>query len=567
MQRLLFCLLLASTCAFSQRISRQIDDGRRITLSGSRNLRARTQFDIGPVDPSRKIGPVILGIKRTPAQQSAIEKFLGGQRDPASPNFHKWLTPEQYAAQFGLAGSDMDAIAAWLQSHGLSVEHRARGGNWIGFSGTAAQVEAALGTRLDRYRTGNEEHFANATEVSIPATLAPVVESFIGLDDFHPKAQRTIGGTHSLAPDDLAIIYDIMPLYDSGIDGSGQKIAIVGESALEPGLSDIHAFRAMFNLPGGDPQVMLYGGDPGVASTVSEADLDLEWAGAIARRASLVYVYSINANISTIYAVDQNLAPVISESYSSCEKEQAYDAILMQSIVQQANAQGITFLASSSDGGPSDCDDFFHEPLATNGLSIGFPASIPEATAVGGTEFDESGQAYWNSTNTANGASATGYIPEKVWNDTAAEGAIEASTGGPSQLYAKPAWQTGPGVPADGVRDSPDLAMAASALHDGYAICTGGSCLGASGGTSAAAPVFAGLVALLNQSLMSRGILNQPGLGNINPMLYRLAQTNPEVFHDVTEGDNITPAPWGLRIARPAVSATTRVPATTSRPD
>jgi uncharacterized protein (TIGR03437 family) len=548
-RRTLFVVFLFAISAAAQtvRITGPIDEGRRITLRGTVSPRTRGALDLGPVEPSRKIAPVIVLLKRTPEQRAAIEKLLEEQRDPASPDFHKWLTPEQYANRFGLGDSDMSATRLWLQSHGLHIDHAARGRNWIGFSGTAQQIEAALGTRIHRYRSGTEEHFANSTEISVPQALAPVLGAFIGLNDFRNKPRYTTSPPteHSLAPDDLATIYDILPLYNKGIDGSGQKIAIIGESDLEPGFTDIRTFRRKFHLPAADPQVVLYGPDPGLNGALVEADLDLEWSGAVARNASLIFVNSSDSFTSAIYAIDQNLAPVISASYGICEQEGFYLADLFQALMQQANSQGITFVAASGDAGPSSCDNFDQSPLATNGMDVLFPASIPEVTAVGGTEFDEGSGNYWNVSNTTNGASAISYIPEMAWNDTAEYGSILATGGGPSILYSKPAWQAGQNVPNDNVRDTPDVAMAASPLHDGFWECSAGFCDAFGGGTSAATPVFAGIVALLNEAAISNGIQSTPGLGNINPDLYRIASSTAKVFHDVTTGNNILPCGAG----------------------
>ncbi len=489
-------------------------------------------------------------LKRAPEQQAAIEKLLEAQGNSSSPDFHKWLTPEQYGDRFGLGEDDMSTIRSWIESHGLTIDYSGRGRNWIGFSGTAQQIESALGTQIHRYRSGTEEHFANSTDVSIPEALDPVVGAFIGLDDFRPKPQYTsaspLGPANSLAPGDLAIIFDIMPLYNKGINGTGQKIAIMGESDLEPDFANIRAFRSKFNLPAADPEVVLYGSDPGVnASWQGEADLDLEWSGAIARNASLIFVNSSSVPISTIYAIDQNLAPVISASYAVCEREALYLGDLFQSVIQQANAQGITYIAASGDAGPSTCGNFDFSPVASDGLDVSFPASIPEVTAVGGTEFNEGSGTYWNAMNGANGGSAISYIPEMAWNDSLAFDRIVASGGGPSILFAKPAWQTGLGVPADNERDTPDVAMPASNGHDGYWECEGGVCDVYGGGTSAATPVFAGIVALLNQSAISKGMQGQPGLGNINPDLYRIANATTNIFHDITVGNNIIPCAIG----------------------
>jgi uncharacterized protein (TIGR03437 family) len=535
---LLLPLLFACTLAAQpKRILAPVDESRRVTIHDAHRVPVGAA-DLGPVDADRQISIMLL-FTRTPAQQSDIEKFLNDRA-------HERFTPEQTADRWGLHPDDVAAARAWLESHGFAIDHQARGRNWIGFHGTAAQIEQGLGTSLHRYRVNGEEHFANTTPATVPSAIAPVTGAFLGLDDFNPRPVYNFNGIHLLAPDDIAIIYDIMPLYNATpkIDGTGQTIAIVGDTDLETGLADIHRFKQTFNLTTADPKLVLYGTDPGVTGGLSEADLDIEWAGAVARNASLVYVYAVLFEQAVIYAIDQNLATVISASYSACEQNAAEMATLFQSIIQQANAQGITFLAGSADAGAAACDDWFHEPEATNGLGIGFPASIPEATAVGGAEFNEGTTPYWNITNSANDASALGYIPEMAWNDTAAMGVLAGSTGGHSILYSKPAWQTGPGVLNDGVRDTPDVAMAASGYHDAYVSCTGGQCV-MGGGTSYATPVFAGIVALLNQSLVSRGVISAPGLGNINPELYRLAVNVPTAFHDITTGDNIVPCVIG----------------------
>ncbi len=147
---------------------------------------------------------------------------------------------------------------------------------------------------------------------------------------------------------------------------------------------------------------------------------------------------SVNADLSSIYAIDQNLAPVITRSYGVCEQEKISLADLFQSVIQQGNAQGITYIASSGDAGPSNCTGWFYEPSATDEVGANFPASIPEVTSVGGTEFNEGSGNYWNASNLANGASAISYIPEMSWNDSAAAGTIQASGGGPSIIYSKP---------------------------------------------------------------------------------------------------------------------------------
>jgi uncharacterized protein (TIGR03437 family) len=528
---LCFCILPAA----------QAQD-RRTVLKGSVHPRARAQFDQGQAEPDLKMGTLILGLTRTAAQQAALEQLLEAQRTPSSPDYHRWLTPEQFANRFGAPPASVQAATRWLESYGLTIDHTARGQNWIGFSGTASQAGAAFRTQIHRYRVNGENHFANATEISIPEPLAAAVSSVVGLNDFGPKPQYTASnGTHALAPGDIALMYHLQGLYNQGINGTGQSIAIAGVSDLEKDFADIRQFRSTFKLPASDPTVVLYGQDPGLNSAVIEADADIEWSGATAPAANIIYVNSTSPFASATYAVDQNFAPVINLSFGFCEPENYALALLTQAIVQQANSQGITFVASSGDAGAAGCDAWFHEPIATNGLAVALPASVPEVTAVGGTEFNEGTvQVYWNPANAADGSSAITYIPEVAWNDSLSSKVISASGGGASIFFPKPIWQTGPGVPADGSRDVPDVSMPASAAHDGYRLCSLNSCLTV-GGTSLASPVFAGMLALVNQSLISRGFLTQPGLGNINPMLYRLGQGAGNVFHDITDGDNKVP--------------------------
>jgi len=177
-------------------------------------------------------------------------------------------------------------------------------------------------------------------------------------------------------------------------------------------------------------------------------------------------------------------------------------------------------------------------------------------TGVGGTEFSADVNApatYWKTTNDSNNGSAISYIPETSWNDTTFDiangGTFSASGGGASSIFSKPTWQTGAGVPKDGKRDVPDVALNASADHDGYLLCSQGNCtngfrnsagnLSLVGGTSVGAPTFAGIVTLINQATASSG------LGNINPTLYSLSASTPAAFHDITTGNNDVPCTVG----------------------
>jgi subtilase family serine protease len=546
---LFICFFASVLPAQQDRITAAIDARRSVVVSGSVSPKAKPQYDRGAVEPDFRLGNITLMLRPSADQQAALEQLLAEQQDPASPNYHNWLTPEAYAERFGATSADFDKITAWLRSQGFAVQYTARGRDFISFSGTAAQVRAALHTDIHRYQVGTETHFANSGDLSLPAAVAPMVAGVLGLHDFRLKAPRKqfvpnftdTDGSHYLVPDDLAVIYNLAPLYDYGYTGAGQSIVIVGQSSIDD--PDIDMFRTNSGIPAANLQLIPVGSFPGdVPDDEIEAQLDLEWAGAIARSATLIYVYSDDVMYSAYYAIDNNLAPVISESYGLCEYQVGINRMglyYFQAEAQKANAQGITWVASSGDSGAAGCD--YDATVATQGLGVSLPASVPEITAVGGTEFNEGSGNYWSSINGLYRGSALSYIPETAWNDTVASGGLAASGGGLSAVYKKPAWQTGPGVPNDGARDVPDVSLDAANAHDPYLIISEESEI-AVGGTSAAAPSFAGMIAVLNQFLVQNGVQAKPGLGNINPKLYSMAASGKSgVFHDITTGNNIVP--------------------------
>ena len=264
--KFLLPLLASSLCFAAQpdRIMGPIDSSQVVALPGQIHHKALPQYDQGRVPASFQMSQVTLLTLPTPSQQKALRLLVAEQQDPKFPNFHKWLTPEQYADRFGLSQNDVQKISEWLQSQGLSVVSVARGRNWIVFSGTSAQVESAFRTEIHRYNVNGEMHFANATMPSVPAALSGIAAGIRGLDDFHPKpmnvrkaapqAQRARPDYYDnnfnppdfLAPGDLATIYDLNPLYTSGIDGTGQKLVIVGQTDVY--LADLNAFRTGFGL-------------------------------------------------------------------------------------------------------------------------------------------------------------------------------------------------------------------------------------------------------------------------------------------------------------------------------
>ena len=408
---------LSSTLSFAaapDRINGALSGGPTVTLHGNVHRNAQPQFDQGPANPALKLGYVTLLTVPTASQQTALRQLLADQQNPKSPNFRKWLTPEQYADRFGLSAADVQKITTWLQSEGFKVVNVARSRNWIAFSGTAAQVQSAFGTEFHRYNVNGEMHVANATAPRIPAALSGVVVGMRGLHDFYlkPKAVKNTRAAHPdyydnlfqppsppdfLAPGDLATIYDINALYNltPAIDGTGQKLAIIGQTDVF--LSDLNDFRSGFgltqitgctsdstsNLLNGctvsstaNFQYVLVPGstDPNTPTgDITEADLDLEWSSAIARGAQIIYVnapiiFSGNTYISGgvteawYTAVADNIAPVISLSYGSCEFDDNFvldasgNPLADELELMQANSQGITFVNSSGDSGAAECD-------------------------------------------------------------------------------------------------------------------------------------------------------------------------------------------------------------------
>jgi uncharacterized protein (TIGR03437 family) len=505
------------------------------TLPHSVHRLARPQFDRGAVSPDTSLNDLILIAKPSAGQQAELNQLLADQQNPSSPQFRQWLTPEQFGSHFGLNASDHSRLIAWLNSEGFTIHASGRALNWIRFSGTVAQVQHALHTEIHRYQVNGETHIANATPLAMPSAFGEMVAGIAGIHDFTPKPNLrraapafTSNSIHYLVPGDFATIYDVNPLYAAGIDGTGVNIGILGQSQVV--LTDLQMFRTKYNLPANDPKTVLAGSDPGVnMSWLPETNLDVEWAGAIAPNATIYYYYSTSVITALISAINANAVHMISMSFGFSEIDDS--PLTDQPILQQANAQGITLLAATGDYGAAQPPD--STLFSRFGPAASWPASYPEVTAVGGTQFNDASGNWWATSNDSNMASALSYIPEIAWG---------GGGGGASVVFPKPAWQNVPGVPADGARDLPDVSLSAS-THDAYeTIYMGGNF--PVGGTSASTPSTAALLALLNHYLVANGQLAKPGLGNVNPQLYRLAQSAPNAFHDIIGGgDTVTCAP------------------------
>jgi subtilase family serine protease len=594
LRKTLFIGFCAGICALHlvasqspQRIRSEIKDSERFALSGNVRPAIVNAKDQGEVSGSLALPAMTMHFAMSASQKADLQQLLQQQQTRHSTQYHKWLTPEQYADRFGLNEKDMERVKAWLESQGFTNVQAARGRSFITFSGTADQAQQAFHTSIHHYLTADgQTHFANSTEPELPNALNGMVESIRGLHNFrmkphsHPRLTSSATGNHFLVPDDWATIYDVKPLYNSGFNGAGHSIAIPGQTDLV--MSDIETFQTNIGLPVKDPQVIVTGTDPGVqafSGDLGESDLDIEWASGLAPGASIIFVTSQSVVDAETFIVDNNVADVMSITYGLCEAQYGRaDTLSLNTLFQQAVAQGMTVVAASGDEGAADCDSGSSLSYVTQGLSVDVPSSLPYVTGVGGTEFNEGigtgATSYWSNSNNSSNGSALSYFPEISWNDSANDGSPAASGGGVSTIFAKPSWQTGTGVPNNSFRNVPDLALDASADHDGYLTCsetqltstsplvptcvdglrlasTAAQCaaenppltspcgtFNVSGGTSASAPAFAAMIAILNQQTGQRQ-------GFINPNLYTLASISSNAFHDITSGNNIVACQGG----------------------
>ena len=460
----LVALRASSQATYSQpRITAAVDNSKLTMLRGNTYPLAIAKYDHGPAPSTLPMQHMLLVLKRSPAQEAALESFMAEQTNPSSPEYHHWLTPEQFGQMYGPSQQDIDVITKWLNASGFQVNSVAPGRTTIDFSGNVAQVQGAFHTAIHQYVVKGEQHWANASDPSIPTALMPVVAGVRSLHNFYPKAQTRLlkaasskrpnftfnNGTpcdiasssdscFAVGPNDFATIYNVGPLWSNSIDGNGETIAIVADSNINT--QDVSQFRSLFGLPNNAPNVIVTNTDPGLNGDEIEAALDTEWAGAVAKNATIDLVVSSNTNtsagidLSAQYIINHNLAPIMSSSFGACEYalgsagNQFYNTEY-----QQAAAEGITVVVSAGDAGATSCDvpipdnpsgcGFSSSALlqtAQCGVAVNGLASTPFNIAVGGTDFNDVGTQtmYWSTSNSTGAASALKYIPEDVWNDS-----------------------------------------------------------------------------------------------------------------------------------------------------
>lgn len=633
-------------------VTAPVDAARQVQLPGNHRPEAIAANERGLVEDSLALDHLQLLLRRPAEREQALKVYIRDLHDRNSTVFHHWLTPAQLARDYGPAQGDIDAVTAWLQAQGFTINAVSAAGLVIDFSGTAGVVRTAFHTEIHHLTVAGAAHIANMSDPQVPAALAPVIVGVVSLHDFRPQplhsarrlqappAARQVvkangvqlvgsNGYQLVSPADLALIYGLNPSFSSGVTGQGQTIALV-EPSNAYSLGDWSTFRSTLGLSsytsGSLTQVhpKPAGGsscpNPGVVKAdEDEVILDAEWASAAAPGASIELASCGNsATTSGLVLALQNLVNastppnIISVSYGECEAGNgAAGNAAYASVYQQAVAEGISVFVAAGDGGAAVCDEGNSATTATHGIAVSGIASTPYNVAVGGTDFGDrvagTSSSYWSSSNSTNYLSALSYVPEIPWNNSCAgallanyagyasgygasgfcassTGAnyinIVAGSGGPSGCasgtpsssevvggscagYAKPTYQqlSVPGLVADGVRDLPDVSLfAGNGLWGHYYVycwsdtSNGGAACGSNpaawsgaGGTSFAAPILAGIQALVNQSVGgSQGnpdyvyyplAASQAAAGLACNSSSGTAEASACVFHDVTRGD------------------------------
>jgi subtilase family serine protease len=502
---------------------------------------------VQPLNPGRQLE---LRLSFAPRDRARLTRYLETIQDPASPNYHRWLTAEQYARRFGRTPAEVAAVAAWITRAGLRISARSPTG--IAATGAAAVVERAFATRIAMNASGGV--YANLSDPKIPARFARIISSIAGLDNtlhavpigFAANAGRASGApsrTFAMAvapdyvgaqgeafgPEDLWTFYDETPLGQDGFDGAGQCVAIIEDSDLLT--SAVTLFDSTFTLP--DPsltRVLADGVNPGRTADETEALLDVEWAHTAATGAAIVVYIGAGANglVDALSgAVTDNRCGAISVSYSFCGGPASFYTGTLDPLLAEAAAQGQSVAVAAGDDGSAGLTLNSAGTACVVGTSLNVSefAADPNVIAVGGSQFTP----VYNASG-----EDVGYVAESVWDD-----ATGAGGGGASSIFAKPPYQIGL-TPPDSMRDLPDVAMGASPLAPGFywgddpnqaGVAQMNCCIG---GASIAAPILAGLMSVVAQSAGGRA-------GNPNPRIYQLGalhDTSRSGLRDITSGNN-----------------------------
>jgi subtilase family serine protease len=595
-------------------ITRPIDPTQMITLRGNVRADLKPEHDLGLAEDGLEMRLQVV-LRRSPERQADLDNLIARQQQPTAEEFHKWLTPEQFGERFGASQQDIATISAWLEGQGMRIESVLNNASMIDVTATAGQIRTAFRTEIHYHDIQGGKYPANVQDPRIPAALAPAIAGIHGLSAIPPRHTHTPivpvaydGATHTwhkaaappsgerpvlpdfadgsggyeISPRDLYTIYNVTPMLTAANYGAGASVAVPEPVDMNFGTvnsttgaatgGDVALFRSTFGVGGTLNMHVYHGygtvtcGAPGTgAAGEGEANLDAEWANALAPSANLIFMSCANANGGLTQAlaalVDNNLGDAIGISWDSSETGATAGGFSTRdTLFAQAAAQGQTIFVAAGDSGDDTKDQNSGVP-AVNGINVSAWASSPLITAAGGTDFSDlyddymggpAQSTYWSATNSAHYADALGYVPETAWNDSCAssllaslqgytdpaaycatgssiDGAVGGG-GGYSVHYAQPSWQAGtPGLSASAtMRAMPDISLFAGPGTWGHSIlvcdttsastnCSSSSAFGAAGGTSFVAPQLTGIAGLLVSYTGSRQ-------GVWNPTLYALAK-------------------------------------------
>lgn len=488
------------------------------------------------------LAPVKIHVVLPGRNEAELDRLIDVQSDASSPEFGAYLTPQEFGRYFGADPALYADALATLRAGGFQIVETANNRRDIVASAPAAVVSRFFATPLDLHVERGRTFYAARFEPAIPARLHALAVT--GLEDYHVmhshrrvRPGSSIGGVFSWAPADVALAYDFGPLYTAGLNGKG--ITIANATAAAATASDLAHFQSAFKLPAAKlvstPIDGALSTSCGSGCDNGESTLDADWATATARGATFHQVVAHTAGNGDFddvykYIVDSLGASVhvVTTSWGTCEHDMPRSEVTLDDgYFKQAVAEGQWWFSASGDNGTDDCDDG-----STTALSVDYPGSSPYVVSVGGTNVHASINAAGN---------VTKYGSETAWeygncSETDGLSSNGAGGGGRSILYAKPSYQTGV-TPADGRRDVPDVSLLADDVNDGLWIYQGGL-QGGNGGTSEAAPQWAGLLAIVEQHRA-----NYKAVANPHVRLYQLAiKSRKTYFHDVIGGNNGVPA-------------------------
>ncbi|MDE2127242.1 MAG: VCBS repeat-containing protein [Armatimonadetes bacterium] len=531
--RRIFGFVAAAPLMLAPAISIAQTAARYSTVDGSRPLPASYTAVPAPAFAPTHVLHITFQLNGAGAAQ--IAAYARGQQDPASPLYHKWLTPDQFGAKFGATAAAIGAVTRFAAGAAFSRIHVWPNHLFVSADATVAAAQAAFHVAIRRYQRPTTDRAANTVPMvygpsatpQVPTSAAAAIKNVFGLDNLlvpmaqHGKLQPALSpflffqAPGGFAPSDVSRIYNVAGLHNAGLNGDGFKIGIYSPTQWHS--SDLSHFTATYGISGYTLQEVMVDGGPTTLIDATEPALDTEVIVGQAPHCTLVmYEGPENNLLDEFNAMAADNPPAVSTSWSINESDivaqnqQQSLAAAWNTILAQMYTQGEALYAASGDSGATD---------ANGTVTVSMPSSSQWVTGVGGTQLGLDGSGNWQS--------------EIAWpyNPPGGSNPVQGSTGGLSVLFPESAWQTGPGVHnanSNGMRQVPDVA--ATAGNPGYSIYAGGS-WELIGGTSASAPLWASIELLINQAGKLRP-------GNLNAEIYKLASLPRNQFHDIVSGNN-----------------------------